>query len=88
MLCSLSIDKADHVFAVDDIYVKDSLPMGDDIIQLDPQLNLITRFGRSDLTVDTSALFHDIVVDKERNIYVANILGRKVEKFKPVSNKQ
>ena len=87
VLYSLSIDKADHVYAVDDIYVKDSLPMGDDIIQLDPEFNLITRFGRSDMTGDTSALFHDIVVDRESNIYVANILGRKVEKFKPVSNR-
>jgi peptidylamidoglycolate lyase len=88
VLYSLSIDKADHVFAVDDIYVKDSLPMGDDVIQLDPQLNLISRFGRSDLTGDTSALFHDIAVDKKSNIYVANFLGSKVEKFKPVSNRQ
>jgi peptidylamidoglycolate lyase len=81
-LGSLSVDKTDNVFAVDDIYVKDS--WGDDIIQLDSGLNLISRFGRSNATVDTSALFHDIVVDKEGNIYVANILGHTVQKFRAI----
>jgi peptidylamidoglycolate lyase len=84
-LGSLSIDKADNVFAVDDIYEKNSF--GDDIIQLDSGLNLITRFGRSDSSVDTSALFHDIAVDKEGSIYVANFLGKKVQKFKLVFTK-
>ncbi len=42
VLYSLSIDKVDHVFAIDDVYVKDSLPIGDDIIQLDPAFNLVT----------------------------------------------
>ena len=87
ILCSLAIDKNDKVFAVDDIYIKDSLPTGDDIIQLDSELNLISRFGRSDSSVDTSALFHDIAVDKEGSIYVANILGKKVQKFKRVSTR-
>jgi len=87
ILCSLAIDKNDKVFAVDDIYIKDSLPTGDDIIQLDSGLNLISRFGRSDSSVDTSALFHDIAVDKEGSIYVANILGKKVQKFKRVSTR-
>jgi peptidylamidoglycolate lyase len=87
ILCSLAIDKNDKVFAVDDIYSKDSLPTGDDIIQLDSGLNLISRFGRSDSSVDTSALFHDIAVDKEGSIYVANILGKKVQKFKRVSTR-
>lgn len=87
VLYSLAIDKADNVFAVDDIYVKDSLPMGDDIIQLNSKFDIITRFGRSDMTGDTSDLFHDIAVDKKGNIFAANILERKVQKFSTVSNK-
>ncbi len=87
VLYSLAVDKTDNIFAVDEIYIKDSLPKGDDIIQLDSGLNLITRFGRSDSSGDTSALFHDIAVDKEGNIYVANILGHKVQKFKLVSTR-
>lgn len=79
LLMTLSVDKTDNVFAVDNGY-----PKGDDVIQLDSSFNLVSRFGRSDLTADTSALFHDIAVDKERNIYVANIFGRKVQKFKYV----
>lgn len=88
MLMSLSVGKADNVFATDYKYIKDSLPIGVDIIQLDSGLNLITRFGRSDLSGDTSALFHDIGVDKGGNIYVANIFGHKVQKFKPTSSRQ
>ena len=84
-LGSLCIDKADNVFAVDDIYEKNSF--GDDIIELDSGLNLITRFGRSDSSVDTSALFHDIAVDREGSIYVANILGKRVQKFKLVATR-
>ena len=87
MLMSLTVGKADNVFATDYKYIKNSLPIGVDIIQLDSGLNLITRFGRSDLSGDTSALFHDIVVDKGGNIYVANIFGHKVQKFKPSSTK-
>lgn len=84
-LGSLCIDKADNVFAVDDIYEKNSF--GDDIIEHDSGLNLITRFGRSDSSVDTSALFHDIAIDKEGSIYVANFPGKKVQKFKLVSTR-
>src|ERR1044071_2356874 len=84
-LGSLCIDKADNVFAVDDIYEKNSF--GDDIIELDSGLNLITRFGRSDSSVDPSALFHDIAVDREGSIYVANFPGKRVQKFKLVSTR-
>jgi peptidylamidoglycolate lyase len=86
LLMSLSVDQVGHVFAVDYNYIEDSV-MGADIIQLDSGLNLITRFGRSDSSGDTSALFHDIAVDKKGNIYVANILGHKVQKFKPTSSR-
>ena len=85
-LYALAIDKSDNIFAVDDTYIKDSLPNEDDIIQLDSQLNLITRFGRSDATADKDALFHDIEVDRSGNIYVANIFNNKVQKFKPVAS--
>lgn len=87
VLYSLAIDKKDNIFTVDEIYKNDSLPTGDDIIQLDPELNLITRFGRSDMSIDSSAWFHDIAVDKEGSIYVANLTIKKIQKFKLISNK-
>ena len=85
LLCSVAIDKYNNVYAVDDIY-NDSIK-GDDIILLDAKLNLKYRFGRSDNTGDTSDLFHDMAVSKNGTIYVANILQRKILKFKKLSRK-
>jgi peptidylamidoglycolate lyase len=84
-LYALAIDNSDNIFAVDDTYIKDSTPKEDDIIQLDSELNLITRFGRSAASGNKDSLFHDIEVDKSGNIYVANMFNHKVQKFKAVS---
>jgi len=86
LLMALCVDKGGSLYAVD--YNYESGPKGVDLILFDSGLNLIKRFGRSDLSGDTSALFHDIAVDKMGNIYVANIFGYKVQKFKPNSSRQ
>jgi len=84
-LYALAIDKSDNVVAVDDTYIEDRLPNEDDIIHLDSDLNLVSRFGRSAVCGNKNSLFHDIELDKSGNIYVANMFNHRVQKFKPLS---
>ena len=81
-LFALSVSQADNIFAVDDLYVNDSLPMGDDVLQFDVNLDLQMRFGRNDSSIDGYSLYHDIAVDNKENIYVADIARLRIEKFK------
>ena len=81
-LFALSVSQADNIFAVDDLYVNDSLPMGDDVLQFDVNLDLQMRFGRNDSSIDGYSLYHDIAVDNKENIYVADVARSRVEKFK------
>jgi len=81
-LFALSVSQADNIFAVDDLYVNDSLPMGDDVLQFDVNLDLQMRFGRNDSSIDGYSLYHDIAVDNKENIYVADVARSRIEKFK------
>lgn len=82
-LYALSVSN-DKVFAVDDLYVNDSLPFGDDIIGFDTDFKLKLRFGRNDSIFQQSVVFHDIAVDKDENIYGADIFQKRVLKFRKV----
>jgi peptidylamidoglycolate lyase len=43
------------------------------------------RFGRSGFYIGPTCWYHDIAVDNLQNIYVGDILGNQVQKFKKVS---
>jgi peptidylamidoglycolate lyase len=84
-LYALTTNLRNEILAVDDLYVNDSLPMGDGIMKFNSDLELKMRFGRNDSTVDKKALYHDIVIDKEDNIFAADILGQRIDMFRKVS---
>jgi peptidylamidoglycolate lyase len=85
-LFSLSVDpKNDNLFAVDYLTV-DTLIKGADIILFDSTVKYLQRFGRSGSYEGTVSWYHDITIDAEGNIYVGDILGNRIQKFRPTSN--
>jgi DNA-binding beta-propeller fold protein YncE len=86
-LYSLTVDKKNNdVFAIDYLTVNDTLIKGSDIMQFDSTIKLLTRFGRAGLYDGPICRYHDIAVDNEVNIYVGDILGNKIQKFKKAAN--
>jgi len=83
-ICSITYDSIDKdVFAVDDKTSFFNLRHnGSDIIILDSAGNIITNFGRTGLYDGPKCWYHDIAVDNEQNIYVEDILGNHLQKFK------
>jgi peptidylamidoglycolate lyase len=85
-LYSLSIDKRNNnLFAIDYLTILDTIIKGSDILEFDSTIKLSTRFGRSGFYDGPKCRYHDIAVDNEGNIYVGDILGNKIQKFKNVS---
>lgn len=84
-VCSISYDALKNRFiAVDDLTVFKLKHKGSDIISFDSVGNQLARFGRSGLYKGTRSWYHDVVVDRDGNIYVGDILSNKLQKFKPV----
>jgi peptidylamidoglycolate lyase len=86
-LYSVVIDrKNQHVFAVDYLIVMEVMGKGSNIIQFDEKGNLITQFGRAGSYNGPVCRYHDLVLDKDGNIYVGDILGNRIQKFRPVNH--
>lgn len=85
-LYSLAIDKTDNnLFAIDYLTLNDTLIKGSDIIQFDSSLNFSNRFGRTGSYSASICRYHDIAIDSKSNIYVGDILGNTIQKFKKIS---
>ena len=85
-LYAVSVGKSNSVFAIDDLFINDSLPGGDAVMKFDSKLNLRLRFGRNDSTLNKYYYYHDIEIDNLENIYVANMGdGARVQKFRKIS---
>ena len=84
-LPSITIDNTDHLFAIDyDPTIKmDSTVMGSTIFEYDSSQHANNHFGATGSTKRTTCWFHDIAIDSKGNIYVGDIIGLKVLKFKP-----
>jgi peptidylamidoglycolate lyase len=83
-ICSITFDKIKKNFvAIDDatswFKIKHN---GSDVILFDSSGHLLNRFGRSGSYDGPRSWYHDVAVDKEENIYVGDILGNKIQKFK------
>ncbi|MEI6086839.1 MAG: peptidyl-alpha-hydroxyglycine alpha-amidating lyase family protein [Bacteroidota bacterium] len=84
-LPSITIDKANHLFAIDYDPTKnnDSTTKGSTIFEFDPSQQVKYHFGASGSTNRITSWFHDIAIDSKGNIYVGDITGLKVLKFMP-----
>ena len=80
---SVTINKKNqHLLAVDYLIVNDTLIKGSDIIEFDSTGNLEMQFGRIGLYDGPVSRYHDIAVDNEGSIYVGDILGNRIQKFR------
>ena len=81
---ALTIDQLkNHLIAVD--YVKtDAIPIGSDIIIFGAVKDHLTQFGRSGLYDGPVCRYHDVAIDNEGSIYVGDILGNRIQKFRIV----
>jgi peptidylamidoglycolate lyase len=85
-LYSVTIDKRNqYLFAVDYLIIMDTIIKGSDIIEFNSEGNLIDQFGRSGSYNGPLCRYHDICIDNEGNIYVGDILGNRVQKFRLVT---
>ncbi|MEH6760670.1 peptidyl-alpha-hydroxyglycine alpha-amidating lyase family protein [Maribacter arcticus] len=82
-LFSVALDlKNDHLFAIDYLNENDSITEGSDIFRFDLDLNLQVQFGRTTSYNGPIAKYHDIVIDDEGSIYVGDVQGNKIHKFR------
>lgn len=82
-LYAVTIDnKNDHLFGIDYMTVNDTVVKGSDIFRFDLNTNLQMQFGRTGFYDGPISRYHDIQIDDEGSIYVGDILGNKVQKFR------
>jgi peptidylamidoglycolate lyase len=82
-LYSVTIDNANnHLFGIDYMTVNDTIVKGSDIFRFDLDINLQIQFGRTGFYDGPISRYHDILVDDEGSIYVGDILGNTVQKFR------
>lgn len=82
-LYSVTIDKHNnHLFGIDYLIVYNKVVKGSDIFRFDLDANLQVQFGRSGHYEGSVTRYHDIQIDKEGSIYVGDILGNRIQKFK------
>ena len=81
-LFSLSVHMRNNdVYAVDHLKIDTSIK-GTDVIVFDSTFKILKRFGRTDSSSVEVCWYHDITVDNEGNIYVGDILGDRIQKFR------
>ena len=83
-LPSVTIDIAQNIFAIDFDYTSepDSVVKGSTIFRYDSSGNAVFQFGGSGTDNRTVSWYHDISVDRQGNIYVGDIIAKRVLKFK------
>jgi len=87
-ICAVAFDKTQSkLFAVDDLTFFGIKHQGSDVFIFDTTGKVQARFGRSGSYQGHIAWYHDLTVDKQENIYVGDILGNTIEKFRKVTNR-
>ena len=84
-LPSVAVNANNRVFAIDydPTLNQDSSAKGSTFFICEASTSVNQHFGISGKKVRESSWFHDIVIDNKGNIYVGDIAGLKVLKFKP-----
>lgn len=82
-ICAVEVNKS-TLLAVDYLTFAKLKHHGSDVLVFDTAGKLQTRFGRSGLYQGHTSWYHDLTVDQEGNIYVGDILGNTLQKFRKV----
>jgi len=72
------------IFAVDYLVKNNTLILGSNIIRFGPDFEVRKQFGRIGSYDGPVSRYHDIEVDGNQNIYVADLLNNQVQKFQLV----
>jgi peptidylamidoglycolate lyase len=72
------------LFAVDDLNFIKLKHRGSDVIIFDSAGMVQNRFGRSGSYNGPVCWYHDIAVDDKENIYIGDILGNTIQKFRKI----
>lgn len=84
-ICSIAYDKTgERLVAVDDVTFLKVKHRGSDIIIFDLTGKVQTRLGRSGFYVGPKCWYHDVAIDKEECLYIGDILGNRIQKFKKI----
>lgn len=84
-ICSVVFDKQrKQLIAVDDDFFFKLKHRGSDVLLFDTTGKVQTRFGRSQWYNGPTCWYHDAAVDNEGNIYIGDILGNNIHKFKKI----
>ena len=75
-----------YILGIDYIGLENMIPIGSDIIYLDLDLNVKSRFGRSGSYDGQRTRYHDIQIDERGNMFVGDILNNSIQKFIPIQN--
>ena len=83
-LPSVTMDRGQNLFAIDYDNTKnpDSLVKGSTIIKYEKAESILFHFGATGEKKRTPSWFHDISVDRQGNLYVGDIIGNKILKYK------
>lgn len=85
-LCAVTFDPTQSkLFAVDDFTFLKVKHRGSDVLIFDTSGKVRTRFGRSSSNAGNPSWYHALAVDRYENIYVGDISGNCVQKFRKVS---
>jgi peptidylamidoglycolate lyase len=84
-ICSVAFGKSGStLFAIDDLTFLKVKHRGSDVFIFDTAGTVRTRFGRSGSYDGSVCWYHDMAVDKDDNMYVGDILGNNIQKFKRI----
>jgi len=84
-MCAVTIDPVTQkLFAVDDLNFMKLKHRGSDAIIFDTNETVQNRFGRSGSYNGPVCWYHDLAVDDAENIYMGDILGNTLQKFRKI----
>ncbi len=75
-----------NLWAIDYLVEDDNQIFGSNVLQFGTELGFETKFGRSTDYDGPICRYHDIEVDKNQNIFVADLLENRIQKFSPAQN--